>query len=34
MYNDTDRTPALHVDAFTLYKDLISSRNTKTVSVT
>ena len=34
MYNDTERILASNVDAFTLYKELISSSNTKIVYVT
>ena len=34
MYNDTERILASNVDAFTLYKELISSLNSKIVYVT
>ena len=34
MYNDTERILASNVDAFTLYKEWISSLNTKIVYVT
>ena len=34
MYNDTERILASNVDAFTLYKELISSFNSKIVYVT
>ena len=34
MYNDTERILASNVDAFTLYKELINSLNSKIVYVT